>query len=78
MTNMTSQHHLITAEPATDYFAIHRARGKSHSFLCVVRAQSSTAALAKARRAYAMPRGSFASRIGREGYMAGIRKAFGA
>ena len=64
--------------PQKDYFAIYRPLGKRASHLCNVRAYSPADAMRVTRQSHKLPRGSFARRIGREGYFAMLRKVFGA
>jgi hypothetical protein len=65
--------------PAPDYYAVNVASGKRcYSLLCNVLAESEKDAMRIARNhGFKLPRGSFARHIGRQGYFAALRLAFG-
>lgn len=62
-----------------DYYAVNVASGKrGYTFLCNVLASSEKDAMRIARNhGLKLPRGSFARHIGRQGYFASLRLAFG-
>lgn len=61
-----------------DYFAVMRCRGKDRfTFVCHASAKSEAEAVKIARRhGFKLPRGSYATRIGRAGYFAALSHAF--
>ena len=63
---------------ATDYFAVNRCVGKkTYRHLCNVRAKDEAHAMKIARnQGFQLPRGSYATRIGRAGYYAALRSVF--
>jgi hypothetical protein len=69
---------MLTVAATRDYFAVNRCIGKKHySFLCHVHATDAEDAMRIARaHGFTLPRGSFARRIGREGYFNALRLAF--
>lgn len=61
-----------------DYYAVMRAVGKSVRFVCHVLAVDAAEAMKTARHhGFKLPRGSYASRVGRRGYFSALAAAFG-
>lgn len=84
---MTPQHtttaaELFRREPSEspyDYFAVHnpQTKGRWDTFVANVRARSKKEALTAARgHGLKLERGATATRIGKEGYFAALKKAF--
>lgn len=80
--NAASEHLILgdTKMVKTDYFAVYvkRSPKSQANFLVNVQSKSASDALRIARdHGHKIPRGSYAVRIGKEGYFSALRRAFG-